>query len=108
MIGLLRSLQRTAAPRPLEPSRIAVGDEVLDVVFRRHSQARRLVLRLNANGTGVLVTVPKGVSRAKALEFTERSRSWIAERVRSRGGLIHLAHGEVLPLRGIAHEIRHA
>lgn len=108
MIGLLRSLQRTAAPRPLEPSRLVVGDEVLDVVFRRHAQARRLVLRLNANGTGVLVTVPKGVSRAKALEFTERSRSWIAERVRSRGGLIHLADGEVLPLRGIAHEIRHA
>ena len=85
-----------------------MGDEVLDVVFRRHAQARRLVLRLNANGTGVLVTVPKGVSRSKALEFTERSRSWIAERVQSRGSLIHLAHGQILPLRGIAHEIRPA
>jgi predicted metal-dependent hydrolase len=74
MIGLLRSLQRTAAPRPLEPSRIAIGEEVLDVVFRRHAQARRLVLRLNSTGTGVLVTVPKGVSRVKALEFTARSR----------------------------------
>ena len=81
MIGLLRSLQRTVAPRPLEPSRIAIGDEVLDVVFRRHAQARRLVLRLNSSGTGVLVTVPNGVSRVKALEFTARSRGWIEERV---------------------------
>jgi predicted metal-dependent hydrolase len=107
MIGLLRSLQRTAAPRALEPSRIAIGDEVLDVVFRRHAQARRLVLRLNSTGTGVLVTVPNGVSRVKALEFTARSRRWIEERVRSRGGLIHLEDGHVLPLRGIGHEIRH-
>lgn len=107
MIGLLRSLQRTVGPRPLEPSRLLVGDEVLDVVFRRHAQARRLVLRLNATGTGVLVTVPKGVSRARALEFTERSRSWIEDRVRARGGLIPLAHGASLPLRGIEHEIRH-
>ena len=107
MIGLLRSLQRTAAPRPLEPSRIAIGDEVLDVVFRRHAQARRLVLRLNSTGTGVLVTVPNGVSRLRALEFTARSRGWIEERVRSRGGLIQLAPGHVLAFRGVGHEIRH-
>ena len=77
------------------------------MVFRRHAQARRLVLRLNSTGTGVLVTVPNGVSRIRALEFTARSRSWIEERVRSRGGLIHLEPGHVLPLRGICHEIRH-
>lgn len=107
MIGLLRSLQRTVGPRPLEPSRIAIGEEVLDVVFRRHAQARRLVLRLNSSGTGVLVTVPNGVSRVRALEFTARSRGWIEERMRCRGGLIHLEHGHVLPLRGVAHDIRH-
>ncbi len=76
------------------------------MVFRRHAQARRLVLRLNASGTGVLVTVPHGVSRVKALEFTQRSRGWIEDRVRSRGGLIHLEDGEILPLRGVPHEIR--
>lgn len=107
MIGLLRSLQRTVAPRPLEPTRLLVGDEVLEVVFRRHAQARRLVLRLNATGTGVLVTVPRGVSRARALEFTERSRTWIEDRVRARGGLIRLEDGAALPLRGIEHDVRH-
>lgn len=107
MIGLLRSLQRTAAPKPLEPSRLLIGEEVLDVVFRRHAQARRLVLRLNTSGTGVIVTVPKGVSRSRALDFTERSRSWIEARVRSRGGLVRLEHGHVLPLRGVNHQIHH-
>lgn len=78
------------------------------MVFRRHAQARRLVLRLNSSGTGVQVTVPHGVSRLKALEFTARSRGWIEERVRRRGGLIHLEPGHVLPLRGVCHDIRHA
>ena len=107
MIGLLRSLQRTAAAKPLEPSRLVIGGEVLDVVFRRHAKARRLVLRLNANGTGVVVTVPNGVSRGKALDFTERSRGWIEDRVRSRGSLIQLAHGSIISVRGIDHEIQH-
>ena len=86
---------------------MALGEEVLDVVFRRHAQARRLVLRLNSTGTGVQVTVPNGVSRARALEFTERSRAWIEERVKKRGGLIQLAPGHVIPFRGVSHDIRH-
>ena len=106
MIGLLRTLQRTAAPKPLEPSLITVGEDTLDVIFRRHAQARRLVLRLNTHATAVLVTVPKGVSRARALEFTERSRQWIAEHVQKRGGNIHLRPGNILPLRGEEFEIR--
>ena len=107
MIGLLRSLQRTIAPKPLEPSRIKVGSDIMEVLFRRHAQARRLVLRLNSNGTAVLVTVPKGVSRVKALEFTERSRPWIEDRVRNRGGNVHLLPGHCIALRGVDHAIRH-
>lgn len=107
MIGLLRTLQRAVAPKPLEPSFIRIGPEIFEVIFRRHAQARRLVLRLNSDGTAVLVTVPKGVSRARALDFTERSRPWIEERVRSRGGNARLLPGHLIPLRGIEHEIRH-
>jgi predicted metal-dependent hydrolase len=107
MIGLLRSLQRRAAPKPLEPTTLVIGGEVLEVVFRRHAQARRLVLRLNPSGTGLIVTVPNGVSRGRALDFTERSRGWIEERIRSRGGLIRLANGHIISLRGVSHEIRH-
>ncbi len=107
MIGLLRTLQRAVAPKPLAPSSIRIGADLLDVVFRRHAQARRLVLRLDSQGTSVLVTVPRGVSRARALDFTERSRPWIEERVRSRGGNVHLLPGHRIPLRGVEHEIRH-
>lgn len=107
MAGLMRRLERLVAPKPLEPSSIAIGEQILQVVFRRHAQARRLVLRLNMHGTQVQVTVPKGVSRARALDFTERSRGWIETRIANHGDNVHLAHGHSIPLRGIAHEIRH-
>lgn len=78
------------------------------MAFRRHAQARRLVLRLNSCGTGVIVTVPNGISRRRALEFAERSQTWIAQQIEKHGGLIRLEPGQVIPLRGVAHEIRHA
>jgi predicted metal-dependent hydrolase len=107
MIRLLASLQGKAAPPPLEPSSLHVGGEMLRVVFRRHATARRLVLRLEPGGSGLVVTVPKGVSRARALDFVERSGAWVANQLRGRGQLIHLLPGQRLALRGIDHEIRH-
>jgi predicted metal-dependent hydrolase len=101
-------LRHAIAPGPLEPSSLTAGGETLRVVFRRHAQARRLVLRLDASGSGVLVTVPKGISRARALEFVERSSSWIERQLLTRGSSIRLEPGHVVPLRGIGHEIREA
>jgi predicted metal-dependent hydrolase len=107
MAGLLRTLRQVMAPKPLEASRMVIGEESFDVLFRRNAQARRLVLRLNPEGTAILVTVPKGISRAKALEFTERSRAWIEARVLARGANIPLRAGSHIPFRGTFHEIRH-
>jgi predicted metal-dependent hydrolase len=107
MTGLFRRLRRRAAPEPLDPARIEALGAAVDVVFRRHAQARRLVLRLGGDGASVIVTVPPGVSRARALEFAERSRPWIEDRITARGELIRLAPGHRLPLRGVLHEIRH-
>jgi hypothetical protein len=70
MADLLQTFQRLVSPKALAPSRMQLGSETLDVIFRRHAQARRLVLRLNSSHTAVMVTVPRGVSRVKALEFT--------------------------------------
>ena len=69
------------------------------MVFRRHAQARRLVLRLNASGTGVLVTVPNGVSRAQGAGIHRTlARAGSRSVCRSRGGLIRLEPGHALPL----------
>jgi predicted metal-dependent hydrolase len=107
MAALFRSPGRLASQKPLEPSTFTAGGDVLAVLFRRHAQARRMVLRLNSDGTAVLVTVPKGVSRTQALAFTERSRPWIETHIKKRGQNIPLKAGSHIPFRGTFHEIRH-
>ncbi|MGQ0485171.1 MAG: M48 family metallopeptidase [Hyphomicrobiales bacterium] len=107
MPKVLRRLRQFLSPKPLEPARLAIGPAGLDVVFRRHGQARRLVLRLNGEGTAAVVTVPRGVSRARALDFAARSAGWLEARLAQRGERVALLPGSAIPLRGVPHEIRH-
>lgn len=86
---------------------VLIGSDELPVIFRRHAQARRLVLRLNTEATAVTVTVPHGVSRLKAIDFAERSKDWIAQRISQRGHNIPLQPGSRIPLRGVEHHIVH-
>jgi predicted metal-dependent hydrolase len=98
----LRRLRQFLSPKPLEPARLEIGDAGLEVFFRRNGQARRLVLRLNSEGTAAIVTVPKGISRARALDFVERSAVWLEARLAQRGVRVDLAPGSSIPLRGDA------
>lgn len=107
MAGLFRSARRLFAVKPLEPARLVADRMEIDVLFRRNAKARRLILRLNADGSAAMVTVPKGVSRRQALDFAERSTGWLAARIARREERIALAPGAFLPLRGEMHEIRH-
>jgi predicted metal-dependent hydrolase len=107
MAGLFARFRKAPAPRPLEPGVITVGLDQLPVQFKRHAQARRLVLRLSPDGTTVVVTVPPRVSRTEALSFAEKSRDWVEKRLKAHGDGIALAPGNTIPLRGVPHEIRH-
>ena len=107
MPALLRGVRRLVAPKPLEPASIDCGGKPLEVIFRRKDNARRLVLRLNSEGTAAMVTVPRGVSRSQALDFVNRSNDWLETRLEQRGDNIHLKPGSFIPLRGEAYEIRH-
>ncbi|MBI2717955.1 MAG: M48 family metallopeptidase [Rhizobiales bacterium] len=107
MAGGLGRFARVWSPKSLDPALLAIAGTAIAVRFRRHAGARRLVLRLSSDGTAALVTVPKGVSRNQALDFVRRSEIWLAEHLGQRGETIRLAPGQVIPLRGLDHEIRH-
>ena len=107
MVWAFRHIGRMLTPNAIEPAQLMVGTEELDVMFRRHANARRLVLRLNPEGTAAVVTVPRGVSRHRALEFVHLSAPWLATRLEQRGKNIALQPGNHIPLRGHDHEIRH-
>ena len=107
MAGIFAKLRSAHPPKPLEPASLLIGGEAFAVIFRRHAQARRMVIRLNSEGTAVVVTVPGHATRVQALDFTERSRGWIAEKLAAHGGSIAMQPGNRIPLRGTDHEIRH-
>ena len=107
MAAIFRQLRRLIAAKPLEPARLALGPVEIDISFRRHAQARRLILRLGNEANSAVVTVPKGVTRAQALDFVRRSSGWLQSRLDRPDKRSALKPGHTVPLRGENHEIRH-
>jgi predicted metal-dependent hydrolase len=95
--------------RPSEPS-------VLPIVFdratylvrlRRHRQARRYTLRIDAAAREVVLTIPPRGSVREAREFAEKHGGWIAARLKRLPEAAPFAHGFEVPLRGVPHRIEH-
>jgi predicted metal-dependent hydrolase len=105
MAGLLRKLVDAWAADPPEPHFIFVEDKQLPVNFRHNPRAKRMVLRLARNSSGVVVTLPKRVSRTQALAFVDKSMPWIALQFERRPPADIIGHGSIIPLRGVPHVV---
>ena len=95
--------------RPSEPQTIQiVFDEAVYLVrIRRHRQARRYTLRIQAASREVILTMPPRGSLREAKEFAQKHGGWIAARLHRLPEAAPFAHGTILPLRGIEHRIVH-
>jgi predicted metal-dependent hydrolase len=85
-----------------------MGGDVLPITIKRHARARRMILRLDRQATGVIVTMPERASRRKALEFARMHEEWIRSRLIAVPAPVPFAQGAVIPVRGVPHCIRHA
>jgi predicted metal-dependent hydrolase len=103
------SLRALFSRRPPEPRLIEVAfdGETYSVELRRHRQARRYTLRVNAASRAVVLTMPMRGSLRDAVTFAERSGAWIAARLKRLPQAIPFADGLELPLRGVPHRIVH-
>ncbi|MBL8905690.1 MAG: M48 family metallopeptidase [Rhizobiales bacterium] len=86
---------------------VAIDGREIEVRFRRHNRARRLIVRLDRKGEAVTVTLPPRASRKEALAFVDRSRTWIAGRLERQPQAIAFAPGSEILLRGTVHVIIH-
>jgi predicted metal-dependent hydrolase len=95
--------------RTSEPSAIAVhfDGEIYLVHLRRHRQARRYTLRIQAASREVVLTMPLRGSVKQAKEFAQKHGAWIAARLERLPEAAPFAHGTMLPLRGRQHRIEH-
>ena len=95
--------------RPTEPQAIEVvfSKAIYLVRLRRHRQARRYTLRIQAATREVVLTMPPRGSLKEAKAFAEKHGGWIAARLERLPEAAPFAHGTNVPLRGVSHRIVH-
>jgi predicted metal-dependent hydrolase len=95
--------------RPSEPSSVQViFDKAIYLVrLRRHRQARRYTLRIDAASREVVLTMPPRGSVKEAKEFAQKHGGWIAARLKRLPEAAPFSHGIEVPLRGVPHRIVH-
>src|SRR5262245_36742019 len=95
--------------RPSEPSAIEIifDRSVFLVQLRRHRQARRYTLRIDATTREVVLTIPPRGSLKEARDFAQKHGGWIAARLKRLPEAAPFAHGIEVPLRGVPHRIVH-
>ncbi len=96
----LEDLGLVKRPKIIEPAFLPIEGRSIAVSFRRNAKARRLVLRLSRDRSGVIVTMPPRVSRSQALDFARKSSRWIGERLKSEPADRPLRTGEAIVIRG--------
>src|ERR1700745_3199243 len=103
------SLRALLFRRPIAPPTTHVSFEgaTYSIVLRRHTQARRYTLRVQAATRSVVLTMPTRGSLREAKAFAQRNGAWIAARLKRLPQAIPFADGTTLPLRAIAHTIVH-
>lgn len=85
---------------------ITIGETALPIVVRRMAGARRMVLRYQPVQRALSLTLPRAVSMKQGLRFVESRRAWIAGQLETQTA-VGLADGQVIPLAGMPHTLRH-
>lgn len=95
--------------RPSEPSSIqVVFDRAVYLVrLRRHRQARRYTLRIDAASRDIVLTMPPRGAVKEARDFAQKHGGWIAARLKRLPEAAPFTHGIEVPLRGVPHRIVH-
>ena len=100
MKALLDRWRRRPGPKVPAPAALDIEGRSVPVVFRHNKRARRLIVRLDRAGRGVVVTLPLRVGRDEGLAFAHRSAAWIAEHLAREGGGVGFIDRVEIPLRG--------
>ncbi len=89
------------------PDSLALPGATAPVTWRRSARARRMTLRIDPRGGGVIVTLPARASVAAGRALLFSHRDWVAERLARLPTAVSLADGAWVPLDGKPHRLRH-
>jgi predicted metal-dependent hydrolase len=78
------------------------------ILYRRSPRARRMSLRVDPKGGGVVVVMPDRASAAAAERFVARHAGWVMHQLARLPAPVPFADGAVVPVLGRALTIHHA
>ncbi len=84
---------------------IQTGTDAVRIRLRANPRAQRYLLRLPADRSGPVLTVPKGGNLARAEHFARQHIDWLVARLQDRPDHVTFRPGDIVPLRGEDHEI---
>jgi predicted metal-dependent hydrolase len=86
---------------------VRVRDRTVPLTIRRHPHAKRIILRLDENGDGAVVTVPTFAHDDDALAMVRAQADWLLARLGRAPKRLPFADGAAVPVRGVEHVVRH-
>jgi predicted metal-dependent hydrolase len=95
--------------RPPDPLHLDVSHagKRFRVALKRRNTARRITLRVSSATGEIVLTLPQRTDLDAARRFADAHGEWIATRVAKVPRRVCLAHGAVIPFRGVPHRIVH-
>jgi predicted metal-dependent hydrolase len=95
--------------RPSEPQLVDIDFDgsVYPVRLRRHRQARRYTLRVQAATREIILTIPPRGTLKEARAFAQKHGGWIAARLKRLPEAAPFTPSAVIPVRGVPHRIVH-
>lgn len=85
--------------------RFEAGGIAASLIVKPSARARVLRLRVDPRTGAVTLTVPRGVSRRRALEWAKAQRPWIEAALADVPPPVAIGPGSEVPFQGIAHRI---
>ncbi len=88
--------------------RLDIKGRVIPVRLRRNNKARRIILRVDQDIDGAVLTLPRRAAEAEALALLEEQSAWLLDRLDGMPPRVPFTDGAVIPILGDDHVIRHA
>ena len=82
-------------------SELSLGGRTIALTIKPSPRARVMRLRIDTRTGGVMLTVPRRISRRRALEWAEGQRQWIEAQLAEVPPQVPLVAGGRVPFRGV-------
>lgn len=94
--------KRNKMSQPKDPKThiLEIGGRAIPLRIKRHARARHLILRINDDGDGAQITVPKRATIAEALNMARDKADWILKSLSDHPTRIEFVAGATVPVLG--------